>query len=346
MVVIAEQGADRGSASTSAPGASRLRGLIARRPITAFLMIAFALAYPLMALPILASRGMIPGGSVPAALHIAPDEMAGVLLTLGALVPATLIVTWCADGRAGVWRLVRRLARWRVGAGWWLVLMAGLPVLTVGLALLMGDSLNTVDPLDMVFDQWRLLGLNFLLVNLWEEAAWAGFLQTRMERRHNVFVAALLTAVPFAFAHLPLALFADFTAGSLAASLLLYLILGVLVRPMLGVVLRGTRDSLFAVALLHSVFNRTNNDNGIAAQLLDGQTRSLTMLLGVLVLTAGTAIAFRHRLTRAVRVELDADDLPGGSLDRIRHRGRVNLSPQTSVASSPPSADASERRPG
>jgi membrane protease YdiL (CAAX protease family) len=213
-------------------------------------------------------------------------------------------VTWCADGPAGVWRLVRRLARWRVGAGWWLLLIAALPILTVGLALLMGDSANAVDPAGLVLDQLRLLGLNFLLVNLWEEAAWAGFLQTRLERGRNVFVAALLTAVPFALAHLPLALFAEFTAGSLAASLLLYLVLGVLVRPMLAVVLRGTKDSLFAVALLHSVFNRTNNDNGIADQILNGQARSLTMLLAVVVLTAGTAVGFRHRLTRAFRIQL------------------------------------------
>jgi uncharacterized protein len=280
------------------PNTGRLRTLIVRRPITAFLVIAFALAYPLMSLPVLADRALIPGGSIPETLHIAPDELAGVLLTLGALFPATLIVTWCAEGRDGVARFVRRLARWRLGLGWWLLLLAGLPALTTGLALLLGDLLTAVDPLDLALDQLRLLAINLVLVNLWEEAAWAGFLQIRLERRHSMFVAALLTAVPFAFAHLPLALFAEFTPGSLVVSLLLYLILGVLVRPMLGVVLRGTRDSLFAVALLHSVFNRTNNDNGIAAQILDGQARSLTMLLAVLALTAAIAVVFRHRLTR------------------------------------------------
>ena len=30
-------------------------------------------------------------------------------------------------------------------------------------------------------------------------AAWAGFLQTRLERRHTLLVAALITAVPFGF---------------------------------------------------------------------------------------------------------------------------------------------------
>jgi membrane protease YdiL (CAAX protease family) len=289
-----------------AAGTGRLRSLIARRPLTAFLVIAFALAYPLMSVPILASRGSIPGGSIPGMLHIAPDELAGVLLTLGALVPATLIVTWCADGRAGIVRLARRLTHWRIGIGWWLLLLAGLPVLTTGLALLLGDSLNAIDPLDMALSQLRLLGINLLLVNLWEEAAWAGLVQTRLERRHNIVVAALLTAMPFALAHLPLALFGAFTAGSLAGSLGLYLVLGVLVRPMLAVVLRGTRDSLLAVALLHSIFNRTNNENGIAARLVDGQARSLTMLLAVIVLTAAVAVAFRRRLTRSYRAELDA----------------------------------------
>ena len=47
-------------------------------------------------------------------------------------------------------------------------------------------------------------------------------------------------------------------------------------------------------------------ENGIAATLLDGQARSLTMLLAVAVLTAAVAVAARRRLTRAYRAELDA----------------------------------------
>jgi hypothetical protein len=69
-----------------------IRAVVARRPMTAFLVLTFAPAYPLMSLPILAARGAIPD----AWLRIAPDKMAGALLTLGALFAATLIVTWCA----------------------------------------------------------------------------------------------------------------------------------------------------------------------------------------------------------------------------------------------------------
>ena len=118
-------------------------------------------------------------------------------------------------------------------------------------------------------------------------AAWTGVFQTRLEERHNWAVAAAITAVPFAAIHLPLQFFLDqpVTPSSLAAAFAVYLLLGVLVRPLLAVFRRGTGDSLLLVALLHSVFNRTNNQNGLAATLLDGDARQLTMLVAVVVLT-------------------------------------------------------------
>ena len=92
----------------------------------------------------------------------------------------------------------------------------------------------------------------------------------------------------------------------MAVGLALYLVFGLFFRPMLAVVLRGTRDSVLAVAVLHSVFNRSVNDNGIAASLVDGETRGVTMLIAVAVVTLTVSVIFRRRLTRAYRRELDA----------------------------------------
>ena len=62
---------------------------------------------------------------------------------------------------------------------------------------------------------------------------------------------------------------------------------------------------------MHSVFNRTNNDNGIAAALLNGQLYRLGILIAMVVLTTVLALlAGRRRLTKAYRLELDAS--PGG----------------------------------
>ena len=55
----------------------RLRRLAAERPLTTFLVLGFSLAYTLAFVWGLAYHGVIPGGGLADALHIAPDELAG-----------------------------------------------------------------------------------------------------------------------------------------------------------------------------------------------------------------------------------------------------------------------------
>ena len=292
---------------TSSP--LRIRALVARHPIAAFLTMVFAVAYPMMSLPILAIHGVLPGGTLLQRLPVSPDELSGLALTMFALLPSAIFVTRATEGRQGLVRLGRRMTRWRIGLGWWLVVLAGLPLLTIASALLLGDTLASIDPAELLTDQLKLLLINFVLVNLWEETAWAGVMQTRLERRHNVFVAGLLSAVPFGFAHWPLAFLGDFTVASAFTSLGLFILLGALVRPLLGLILRGSRDSLLAVGLMHSIFNRTNNPDGISARLLAGDGYQLGVLIALLVLTAALAVALRRRLGRTSRLQLDGTPL-------------------------------------
>jgi uncharacterized protein len=284
---------------------SRLLQAAARRPLATFLLLGFSLAYALAFLWGLAYHGVIPGGGLAAALHIAPDELTGGALLLS-LFPAALFVTWVSNGRVGVRRLFRRAVHWRVNLGWWLTVLFGLPVLTVSLALLMGDQLRSIDVPSFLASQLMFLLVNFIVINLWEEVAWTGLFQTRLEERHNWLLASVLTAIPFAAIHLPLQFFLDqpVTVASLAVAFGLYLVLGLLVRPMLAVFRRGTGDSLLLVGLLHSVFNRTNNQNGIAATLLEGDARQLAMLIAVVLLTGVTAVVVRSRLSRQYGAEL------------------------------------------
>lgn len=192
----------------------RIRTLVARHPIAAFLTMVFSISYPLMSLPILASHGVLPGGGFLRRLPVGPDELSCLVLTLGALLPAAVFVTWAAEGRPGLVRLRRRMTHWRIGIGSWLVVLTRLPLLTIASALLLGDALRSIDLTDLLRDQLTLLLINFVLVNFWEETAWVGVVQTRLERRHNVFVAGLMSAVPFGFAHWPLAFLDDFTVTS------------------------------------------------------------------------------------------------------------------------------------
>lgn len=285
----------------------RMRRHAARHPVAGFLIIVFAIAYPVMGLIALAIHDVIPGAALLDRLPVPPDEVAGLLLTLGALVPAALYVTWAAEGRPGLISLLHRITRWRFGLRWWLVVVVALPSLTVGLGLLLGDSLRPVEPLTVLSDQLPLLLINLVLVNLWEETAWAGVMQTGLEHRHNLFVAAVVTAIPFGLAHWPMAwIEPTATPTSVLFAPLAYIVLGLLVRPLFGLTLRGTGNSLLAVAVTHSIVNRTQNPNGIAADLLDGQGYQLGFVIALLVLTGLLAICLRHRLSPTHRPGLDA----------------------------------------
>jgi uncharacterized protein len=276
--------------------------------MTAFLVMLFALAYPVMSLPALAAHGVIPDGWMPHFPGVNTERIAAFLLVFAALLPTVLVMTWAVDGRAGVRALVRRVLRWRIGTRWWLLVLTGLPALTMAFALLFGDALASVDVVPFVTIQILGLLVNLVLINMWEETAWAGFVQSRLERRHSLGVAAVLTAVPFALIHMPLHVIGDFSLGSLASALVSLLVVSVLVRLLIGVVLRGTRDSLLAVALLHTVFNRSNNDEGVVAGLLEGSARGLAGLLAVIVLATAVAITARRRLSRSVRLTMDSTE--------------------------------------
>ena len=75
---------------------------------------------------------------------------------------------------------------------------------------------------------------------------------------------------------------------------------------------------------MHSVFNRTNNETGIAAALLSGELYRLGILIAVVVLIAALALlAGRRRLSRAYRLELDANT---AGLARSRTSSSAQLS--------------------
>ena len=75
-------------------------------------------------------------------------------------------MTWAASGGAGVRALPRRCLRWRVNPGWWLTVLLGLPILTIGLALLLGDSLRPVDATSLIISQLGFLVVNLVAINL------------------------------------------------------------------------------------------------------------------------------------------------------------------------------------
>jgi CAAX protease family protein len=284
-----------------------LTAVVQRHPIAAFLVLALGSVYVLSVVPILMQYDVIPGKNFPSRLGLDMERFSAAGLTL-LLFGSALLVTSLDGGRPAVRQLFRRILRWRVGVGWWLVALLALPLLTVVIAVLFGDA--AVLPSGSVLGR-ELLGIlvAWFLINLWEEAAWAGFLQTRLERRHNFFVAALLTGIPFAAIHMPLQVITGEVRSALdfAVGFGLLMVLVIFVRSLFGMVLRGAANSLLLVALTHAMFNRSNNRDGIVADLLPGSdSRQVAALLATILLAVVLGLVLRRRLSRSYRHELDA----------------------------------------
>jgi uncharacterized protein len=202
------------------------------------------------------------------------------------LLPTALWVTSITDGRAGMRALFARVLRWRFGIGWWLVVLFGLPVIALLLGLIFGGSLQTADLGPVLIKQLGSILLAVVLINLWEETVWAGFLQTRMEARFNFVVAAALTALPFAGVHVPLLLLDDHVSAlSILKGIAGLVILGIVVRLLMGVMMRAALDSVLAVGVLHQIFDASNNNGGLVDSLLDGADAGNMTQLAAAILT-------------------------------------------------------------
>jgi membrane protease YdiL (CAAX protease family) len=284
---------------------SAVAALARRHPVALFLGLVLVGVNVVSLVPILVQFEVLPGKTLPARVGL-DMERAAVIPMMLVLVIATFSVTAWEGGRPAVRGLVRRMLRWRVGLVWWLVAATGLPLLTVTAAVLLGDQAHVPSP-RVLAGEIVGIAVAFLLVNLWEETAWTGFLQTRLERRHTFVVAAALTAIPFAAVHLPLRVITgEITSpASLAANLTLLLVLGLVVRPLFGMVQRGAANSLLLVGLTHTMFNRSNNLDGIAADILTGPNRPLAALLATVALTLLLGVLIRRKLSMSYRRELD-----------------------------------------
>ena len=76
-----------------------------------------------------------------------------------------------------------------LAGGWSCCLVSRVIALLLG--LIFGVSLQTADLGPVLIKQLGSIVLAVVVINLWEETVWAGFLQTRLEARFNFIVAAV-----------------------------------------------------------------------------------------------------------------------------------------------------------
>src|ERR687894_785978 len=280
-----------------------LRGLVARHPATAFLVMAFGFGW-MSLVPILLSENGF--GVVPIEL---PLTLVQTLATLLGLALPAFLVTAATSGREGVRDLLSRLLRWRVGIRWYLVAIFGLFVAV----LLAAVPFLGAAPLEALGQKWGLLFtvflpgvvLPFLHTNLWEELGWTGYLQSALQERRGPLLASVMVAPVFVLFHLP----AYFVAGwivedrtplsELPNVLLQYVVvvsvIAIFLRVLIMWLYNVTGRSIFIVGLFHAAFNMVAGQK-IMPELVPGLDSNLLVVAVVVVLAVLAVVFTRGRL--------------------------------------------------
>jgi membrane protease YdiL (CAAX protease family) len=285
-----------------------LRGVVARHPVTSFLIMAFVLGWGGM-LPLLLSENG-PITVVPIELPWMP--FAAILSIFGLALPAFL-VTAATGGKEGVRDLIGRILRWRVGVHWYLLTLFGLLVAT----LLGTIPFFGLGPIEELAQKWELLFtlylwggwwgilVPFLLINLWEETGWTGFMQHTLQQRHGPLLASIIVAPAFALIHMPAYFVSGWLGGKVPSlgdfpdvlfQMGITAVFAIFLRVVIMWLYNGSGRSVLIVALFHSVFNATSGSENMTPILIPGAAASLTPIAAVAVIAVLLVVLTRGRL--------------------------------------------------
>src|SRR5215204_1347524 len=239
---------------------SALRRLVARHPVTAFLVMVYAVNSAVALVPVLTRRDILP-------FDLALYESLGPIF--GVALPAFVVVA-AAGGGDAVRDLARRSLRWRVAFRWYLFAFFSVPLAVLACA----SAVFGLALLDVLVEKWTLLftavlpQLLFLILFfiVAEEVGWMGFLQARLQDRYGPLKASLIVTLPFALYHLPTLMVEN---GLGLAQLHIALgFLGILaVLQMFGRIVimwlyNNTGYSVLLVGMFHSSFDATTSAFG------------------------------------------------------------------------------------
>ncbi len=220
---------------------------------------------------------------------------------VGLLLPA-LVITRVVDGPEGLRALWSRAVAVRVPLRWYVVALVGVPVTTVAVTVaLFGAPAPALTAPTLASALGYGLVLQFLLVlltnNWWEEVAWTGFVQARLQERHGPARAAVLVGPLFALQHVSLTVGNGPVLG--AVFMVAFALVAIPFRALQGWVYNST-GSLFVVGLVHAAGNAAASGSGfdgggglltrIYDEPLVGSMQTLaSAVLGLLVLAATRA---------------------------------------------------------
>lgn len=171
-----------------------------RHPIATYLVVVYALAALIYTPPLLGTAGL---GVLPIEIPVALF----LLISTIVLAAVAFAVTAAAEGREGVRDLGRRVVRFRVSPIWYLVALLTLPLAALAVSVVTQGTapLTAIARNPSLIVGWLInVVSSVVLINLWEETGWTGFVLHRLQPRFGPLGATVLTTWAQAAVHLPL----------------------------------------------------------------------------------------------------------------------------------------------
>jgi membrane protease YdiL (CAAX protease family) len=177
------------------------------------------------------------------------------LFPIGPLLAALIVLPFI--GGADVKDFLRRIVQWRVGIGWYAMVLL-LPVIAIsaaiGINLLLGTDTPTWERIPPLSDLPVIFISILLYIGLGEEPAWRGFALPRLMKGRNALLASLILAILHIIWHWPL-FGADFDATNIVPWML-----GVLASTIITTwMYNRTQGNLLLPMLFHTSVNVTTN---------------------------------------------------------------------------------------
>jgi len=263
--------------------------LLARRPLVAYFILAYALTWVLLLPFVLSQGGGV--GVIPLTTPSDGSGLAYLLVFVAALGPAlaAIIVTAASQGWTGVKSLLRRMVLVKVGIRWYLVALL-LPLVAYVLPLLLLGGSAFVSSLLSV--QGAIILLLYLLLSiagmviaapLGEELGWRGFALPRLQEQYGPLRGSLLLGLLWGLWHLPLFLTTWEKPYESLLGLLLFLVQTISFTVVLTWLFNHTRGSILLAMLCHSAYGAS----GVFLFLLYPQATVNTIRPGTATLTLG-----------------------------------------------------------
>jgi len=178
------------------------------------------------------------------------------VLTYGVLLGGSVLTARRA-GPGGIRLLFRGLLRWRIGWANAAVVVAAIPLATIGVAALTGTYVTPEDGWLPVISSYLVATFVYgaLLLNLWEETGWQGMAQRHFMGRYGLMKCSLLTAVPFAVVHSRLQIRGTSGMREALVNLGVLVLMAPAARYLVARTDVATGGSLSAVGVLHASWN-------------------------------------------------------------------------------------------